>query len=542
MKKRAISLAAAFAAAMALTLTGCGKSSGNSDSAASAAETGASSGAAAETEEGTPDQTANSERMLYVVTSDDVQNLDPSNDTTQARLQVKSQIYETLVRFDDEGTLVPWLAESWEYEDDYTTLIKLREGITFSNGEPFTANDVMFTFTRTIENKLIGFMEVGSIDLDKSEVVDDHTIRLVSTCPGSLQMRMFENPDTGIISEKAYNDANGDFWNGAAVGTGPYTYVSYAAGDSIVLKANENYWNKDAAPQIKNLTFRFITDTATRAVEAETGGADIVYDIDATDIDRLSENPNLTMVTALGTNNTYLCFNCSDELLSDPKVREAIWYAVDPKSVATVAYGNFGAPADNFFVTGIHGNIPDPNQYFVERDVEKAKSLLAEAGYPNGIDLNIYVSSSNRGRQNMAEVIQAQCAEAGINISIQVLESGALDEILLGDGGQLTLYGQSATTFEGGRPLQHFLPDNNESRMFQFYDDEFVNKVTEALTVADDETRYSMYAECAEMLMENYVALPVWFKGLSAAVQNDIGGFKLTRSYEQHYLQYVYFK
>ena len=135
-----------------------------------------------------------------------------------------------------------------------------------------------------------------------------------------------------------------------------------------------------------------------------------------------------------------------------------------------------------------------------------------------------------------------QCEQVGITLDIQVLESGALDEILLGGDSQLTLYGQSATTFEGGRPLQHFLPDNNESRMFQFYEEDFVNKVSEALTIVDDETRFGMYEECCATLMENYVALPIWFKGLSAAVQNDIGGFQLTRSYEQHYLQYVYFK
>ena len=533
MKKRKLfSLALALVMILSLALTGCGNNSANN---------GSQNGEQGNNSEGGGED-SNADRMLYVVTSDDVQNLDPNNDTTQARLQVKSQIYETLVRFDSEGNLVPWLAESWEFEDDYTTLIKIREGITFSNGEPLTANDVMFTFKRTIENKLIGFMEVGSIDLEKSEVVDDYTIRLVTTCAGSLQMRMLENPDTGIICEKAYTEANGDFWNGAAIGTGPYTYVSYAAGDSIVLKTNENYWNEEAAPKIKNITFRFIVDSATRAVEAETGGADIVYDIEATDLQRLDENPDVNMVTTLGTNCTYICLNCADPILSDPKVREAIWYAVDPKAAATVAYGDFGAPADNFLVTGIHGAIENPEDYFVERDVEKAKSLLAEAGYADGLELNIYVSSSNRGRQDMAEVLQAQCAEAGITLNIQVLEGGALDEVLLGGTSQITLYGQSATTFEGGRPLQHFLPDNNESKMFQYYDEEFVNKVTEALSTVDDETRYGMYADCCAMLMENYVALPIWFKGLSAAVQTDIGGFQLTRSYEQHYLQYVYFQ
>lgn len=529
MKKSKLICLGAAILALALALTGCGGAADNQQPTQG-------------NEAGGENNQADADRMLYVVTSDDVQNLDPSNDTTQARLQVKAQIYETLVRFDENGTLIPWLAESWEFEDDYTTLIKIREGVTFSNGEPLTANDVMFTFRRTIENKLIGFMEVGSIDLEKSEVVDEHTLRLVTTCSGSLQMRMLENPDTGIISEKAYTEANGDFWNGAAIGTGPYTYVSYSAGDSIVLKANENYWNTEAAPQIKNLTFRFIIDSATRAVEAETGGADIVYDIAATDLERLEADPNVNMVTALGTNCTYICFNCADSVLSNPKVREAIWYAVDPKAAATVAYGSFGAPADNFLVTGINGGLKDPGKYFVERDVEKAKALLAEAGYPDGLTLKIYVSSSNKGRQDMAEVLQAQCEQVGITLDIQVLESGALDEILLGGDSQLTLYGQSATTFEGGRPLQHFLPDNNESRMFQFYEEDFVNKVSEALTIVDDETRFGMYEECCATLMENYVALPIWFKGLSAAVQNDIGGFRLTRSYEQHYLQYVYFK
>ena len=533
-KRKLLCLAMALVMLLTLVLSGCGNNSANNGGGSGNGTNNAGDGGDATND--------NEERMLYIVNSQDVQNLDPNNENSQGRLQVKAQIYETLVRFDENGDLVPWLAESWEYEDDNTTLIHLREGITFSNGEPFTANDVMFTFRRTIENQLIGYMEVGSIDLEKSEIVDEHTIRLVTTCAGSLQMRMLENPDTGIISEKAYTEANGDFWNGAAIGTGPYTYVSYAAGDNIVLKANENYWNEEAAPKIKNVTFRFIADSTSRATEAETGGADIVYDIEAADLSRLSENPNLTMMTTLGTNCTYLCFNCEDELLSDPLVREAIWYAVDPQATATVAYGDFGAPADNFFVTGIHGGLENPEDYFVERDPAKAKELLAQAGYPNGIELDIYVSSSNRGRQDMAEALNGQMSEAGITLNVNVLEDGALDEVLLGGDSQLTLYGQSATTFEGGRPLQHFLPDNNESKMFQYYEDDFVNTVTEALTVVDDETRYGMYADCAAMLMENHVALPVWFKGLSAAVQNDIGGFNLTRSYEQHYLQYVYFQ
>lgn len=533
--KRLWSLALALLMALTLVLSGCGGNSGEQTGGQQAS--GSPSGG-----ESSSGGAGDADRMLYVVTSSDVQNLDPNNDTTQNRLQVKAQIYETLVRFDENGELTPWLAESWEFEDDYTTLIKLREGITFSNGEPLTANDVMFTFRRTIENKLIGFMEVGSIDLEKSEVVDEHTIRLVTTCSGSLQMRMLENPDTGIICEKAYTEADGDFWNGAAVGTGPYTYVSYSAGDNIVLKANENYWNKDAMPQIKNVTFRFIIDSATRAVEAETGGADIVYDIEATDLERLSADPNVNMITTLGTNCTYICFNCADSVLSNPKVREALWYAMDAKAAAKIAYGNFGAPADNFLVTGIKGAIENPEEYFIERDIEKAKALLAEAGYADGLTLKIYVSSNNKGRQDMAEVLQAQCAEVGVTLDIQVLEGGALDEILLGGTSQLTLYGQSATTFEGGRPLQHFLPDNNESMMFQYYESDFVDKVSKALTIVDDEERFKLYSECCETLMENYVALPIWFKGLSAAAQNDIGGFELTRSYEQHYLQYVYFK
>ncbi len=481
-------------------------------------------------------------RTLYVVTSDDPSNLDPNDSTAQTHLQVTRQIFETLVYYDNDGNLLPWLAESWEYEDDETLVMHIRQGVMFHDGTELKASDVYFSFKRIIDNKLIGYMEVSGIDIANSEVVDDYTVKFKTFGPQASLIASLENPDTCIISEAAYTAANGDFFNGAAIGTGPYKYVSYSAGDSIVLEAFDNYWNTDAKPYIKHVTMRFITDSSTRATEAESGGSDIVYDINATDLERLMSIDTLNVVTTMGTNTSYLCFNCAIEPFNNEALREAVWYAVEPSVAVSVAYRNFGGLADDFVCPGINGRSANIKDYFVTRDVEKAKQIMTDAGYPDGFSFSICLSSSNQQRIDMAQVFQSQCAEAGITVDIEVLDGSAQDAKLLAGEAQSTIYGLSATTFEAGRPLLHFLADNSESAIWCYYDDtEFNEKLTTALSTIDNDTRFKLYGECEEILMKHFVALPLWYKGLAAACQLDIGGFQLTRSYEQHYLQYVYF-
>ena len=195
---------------------------------------------------------------MTVVISADPGSLDPHDSVTQNKHQSTRQIYETLVVYDDEGKLIPWLAESWEYEDDCTINFKIREGVKFHNGDELKASDVLFTLKRLVDDNTVAAMQVNKVDFSKTEVTGDYTFKLVTVEPYAIQVAMLENPLCGIISERSYQESGGDFFK-APVGTGPYKVVKYSAGDSLALEGFEDYWIA-GQPYVKNLTLRYISE------------------------------------------------------------------------------------------------------------------------------------------------------------------------------------------------------------------------------------------------------------------------------------------
>lgn len=479
---------------------------------------------------------------LRVVLSADPANLDPNSSDSQTHYQSTRQIYETLFVYDDKYQIAPWLCESYEYQRNDTIILHIRKGVKFHNGDELQASDVLFTFKRILEKKLSGMVEVSNVLIDKCQIIDKYTLKLVTNGPVATQIPLLENPASSIMSERAYNEANGNFLKGACVGTGPYQFVSYAAGDQLTLKAFDGYWRK-GEPHIKNLVMRFISDTSSRAVEAETGGADIVYDIGSKDLAIVDKAKGVTIISDLGTNTSHLLLNTAQKPMDNPLVRQAIFYGVDAKAAVNVAYGKFGSFATGWVTPGIKGYDPDlAAKYFPKRDVEKAKKLLAEAGYPKGLTLHISIANNNKERGDMAEVFQAQLAEVGIDLKVDVMESSTWNSFILEGKAQMTIYGFSAADFEADRALVQFMPENVNYKLCSFDNKQFQEMVRTSFVTLDNNKRFQLYQDAAKLLMQNYITLPLWHKALNAAVRDDVGGFKITRSYEHHYLQYVFFK
>jgi peptide/nickel transport system substrate-binding protein len=477
---------------------------------------------------------------LTVVISNDIGTLDPHDNTWFAHHQVTRQIYETLVVRGNQGKLVPWLAESWEFPDDLTILFHIRRGVKFHNGDELKASDVLFSLKRAFSDNTTGALQVNRVNFDACKVIDEYTVKVVTKEPYAMQLAMLENPLICIISERAYKESKGDF-RAAPIGTGPYKFVSYNSGDKVVLVANENYWIK-GEPKTKNVIFRIIADSSSRAIEAESGGADIVYDIGANDLKRVKSNPKVNLVTTLGYNTSYLNFNAAKKPLDNPLVREAIWYAVDVKSAIDIAYGSFGAVATGFVSPGIEGRHPDLSPWFPKRDVAKAKALLAKAGYPNGLTLHICCENSNQQRMDFCEAIQAQLTEVGVKLILDFMEANDLSATLNNGGAELAAYGFTASSGEAGRILMRWLPNATEFKVWNWKDDNYIALCSKALATIDDKARNEMFYKCQEILMEGRVALPIWHKELNAALKPDVKGFNLTPTYEQHYLQHVYFE
>ena len=477
---------------------------------------------------------------LTVILSADPANLDPNDSDSQIHYQATRNIYETLFVYDDDYNIKPWLCESFSYQDDVTIIMKLRKGVKFHNGDELKAKDVYFTIKRIFDRKLPALHDVSNIDIEKCKIIDDYTFKLVTKGPAPTQIPLLEGPATGILSERAFVEANGDFLAGACVGTGPFQYVSYAPGDQLVLKAFDDYWRKDE-PHFENLVMRFIGDSASRAIEAETGGADIVYDIGAKNLESVEAAEGVGIISDLGTNTSHLLMNTSMPPLDNDLVRQAVWYGVDAKVAVKLAYGNFGSFAADWVSPGIKGNNPElAGKYFPKRDVEKAKECLKKAGYPDGVELEIVVPSNNQERCDMAEVFQAQLAEVGIKVKVNIMESSSWIAYILSGKSKMTIYGFSASDFEADRALVQFMPSNMNYNICKFNNKEFQDKILKSFVTLDNEARYQIYRDAIMLLMNNHVTIPLWHKALNAAVKDDIKGFKITRSYEHHYLQYVY--
>ncbi len=346
---------------------------------------------------------------LVVAVANEPTTMDPygKNDSTSANFKV--QVFDTLLALGPDGEAVPCIAESWEYTDDTTLVLHIRDGVVFHNGDPLTADDVFYSIGQTMASTYLQpFVDV--IDLEKSTVDDEHTITLRMTQPcGPLFSQLCY---VYIVPQKYHSEKGAEAFAEEPVGSGPFA----------------RYWG--AKPSVNKLIMRIIAEPSSRTVEIESGGVDIAMNISASDLPMLEENPDVQILRADSYNNCFIGFDCTLAPYDNKLVRQAISCAIDKESIVQTVYGTTGSVADGPISPAIWGYNPGLKPYAY--DPEKAKQLLAEAGYPDGIDVVITTSDAQL-RIDIAEMVQNQLAAVGIRTSVEVLENATyLDKIVNG--------------------------------------------------------------------------------------------------------------
>lgn len=392
--KRKLSKIISIIAISTLALTGCGGGS-----------TPEASNGAGKTE-------------LIVAQGADAKSLDPHATNDQPSSRVMKQIYETLVSQNEKMELQPGLAESWTQLDDTTYEFKLKQGVKFHNGEEFKASDVKFTMLRALESPNVGHI-VGAIDPNKIEVIDDYTIKIGTAEPFAPLLSHLAHTGSSILNEKAVTEA-GENYGQQPVGTGPFKFVSWTNGDNIVFEGFEDY--HEGAPKLTKITFRSIPENTNRTIELETGGVDLIYDVDPNDVTRVEENDNLVLQRIANLSTTYIGFNCKKAPFDNVKVRQAINLALDTDSIIKSVMKGVGAPAKGPLGPMVWASNQNLEPYAY--DVEKAKALLAEAGYPDGFETTIW-TNENQQRMDIAEIAQNQLSAIGVKAEVKVMEWGA---------------------------------------------------------------------------------------------------------------------
>ncbi|WP_199613878.1 ABC transporter substrate-binding protein [Paenibacillus alkalitolerans] len=444
MKKRSVTkIAWILTTAAMLLLTACNN---QSDAGKPSSETG------------TAAQGTEAEKALTFALSQDVDTFDTHNTTAISTEAVMVNLQSYLLKRDHDSKVQPHLVESYEKTDDVTWSFTLRDNITFHNGDPLTAEDVKFSLERVaLDNKLVQHQNYKTIK--EVEIIDDTHFNIITNGPDPVLPYRIAREGSGIFPKKYIEEAGWEGYMKHPVGSGPYQFVEWSKGDRLVLSKYDNYFAGDVT-EWDTVIFRTIIENSTRIGEALTGGVDIAANIPPTDLERVENNDGTTVIPNDTTTVMMLMVNQNPEFkTSDPKVREAIDYAIDNMALIEKYTDGSAAPTRTRIVPGVPGF--EESLYNTHRfDPERAKQLLAEAGYTDSNPLEItYTASQGRtyADSEMAQMIAGMLEAAGIKVKLQLLEASQYVDVRTnGKNAELLQTGWNNTMFDPSLALIHF--------------------------------------------------------------------------------------
>ncbi|MCI6603238.1 MAG: ABC transporter substrate-binding protein [Clostridiales bacterium] len=438
---------------------------------------------------------------LTVATAYDAITLDPVANNDSPSSHAMHQIYQGLIDLDKDSNPIPVLAESWELPDDVTYVFHLRKGVKFHNGEEMKAEDVAYSFERARKAPAVAHI-FGDIKEGSFEMPDDYTIKFQLNKPNTGFFKCLAHASGFIVSKKAVEEEGEKKFGQNPVGTGPFKFVEWKKNDHMTFERFEDFWG-DPKPAYKTMILRVIPEATNRTIELESGAVDIAYELTPQDIDRVESNPDLQVLRVPEYSTQYLGLNLSQKPLDDIRVRQAIAYGLDMKAIDAAVWRGVGKAATGPFEGSMQYSIANDMKPF-PRDVEKAKELLKEAGYPDGLELTLSTNEKTE-RVDMAGWIKNMLAECGISVKIEVLEWAAYIEKLESGEQQMFQIGWTPDAPDADMALWPCFHSSAKGAggNYVFLEDEKVDKLLEdGRKTPDGEERAKIYKEFQEYIDE----------------------------------------
>jgi len=367
---------------------------------------------------------------LIIGRSNEPSALDPQFSRTGNNQMTAENIFQRLLSIDANLQMHPQLAVQWQNLDPLTWEISLRQNVTFHDGSPLSADDVIFSLNRTdkVPNSPAPFTDVVST-VEKVEKIDDHTIRVITKTPNPSLMEQIGR--VFILSKKhAENATLEDFNSGkATIGTGPYRFIEWKPAQSLSLQAYDGYW--DTKPDFNDVEIRFIPNDAARTAALLSGSVDLIDSVPPSDVAHLQRQDGLTVYATDSARLIYLALNMRDETapgivdetgklikpnpFRDVRVRKALSMMIDRRLMVDRILNGSGTPTAQIVPAALGGYVEDLTP--LPPDLEAAKELLRQAGFDNGFGITLY-SSNNRfpGDSDIAQAIGQMFARAGLNV------------------------------------------------------------------------------------------------------------------------------
>jgi peptide/nickel transport system substrate-binding protein len=448
------------------------------------------------------------------------------------------RLYNSLVVVNDQGLIEPALAESWKVTQGGTLYtMNLRKGVTFHNGEAFTADSVIFSWNRG-KGKDVTWRKKWDI-VKGIEKLDDFTIRLKLDAPYPLLLRQISY-FWNIVPEGYLKEVGEDGFVKHPVGTGPFKFVEWKKGDRLVYEANPDYWEADK-PKVAKIIFRPIAESATRMAAIKTGEMDIVSRLTVEEASMLKGVSNVKVVEYPVDRVFYITFNNltsgKGKPTEHPLVRQAMNWAVDMDAIVDALFNGHGKPTNGFFVPSNLGYNASVKPFGY--DPEKAKSLLKEAGYADGFSIEMAAPTGAYSQfEQVCEAIQGYLGEVGIDVKLSLMESGKYWD-LEAKKELPPMFGDSWSCREG-EPLERL--EGTLGGWKQSYsswsDPKIDDMLTRVAVMPDENERAAIYKELQKYMVENppfiYLYQPMTFEAINTKVKN----YK-PRAAEDYYLKNV---
>ena len=481
-----------------------------------AALTGCGGSSTEKTPEGGQTQTGSTDAVANEITVGIAQDLDDSLDPHLAvaagTKEVMFNVFEGLMKPTSTGDLTPAVAESYTVsEDRLTYTFTLREGVKFHNGDEVTAEDVVYSISRCADTTDgTPLVEAFSV-IQSVEAVDERTVAITISEPSN---EFISYMTTAILP------ADYDQQDTAPVGTGPFKFVSRAAQDNIVLEKFDEYWGTPA--YLDKVTFKIMENADSLVMSLQSGAIDLCSHLTSTQVAQLGDD----FYVAEGTMNLVqaLYLNNAEKPFDDVRVRQALCYAVDKQGIIDLAFDGYGSPIGSSMYPAFGKYFDESLTNYYTKDVEKAKSLLADAGYPNGFEMTITVPSNYQPHIDTAQVLVEQLKEIGVTAKIELVEWGTwVSDVYAGRQFQSTVVGVDASNMTARALLERFTSDYGKN-FINYNNADYDALFQQALVTYDDGEQTAIYKAMEKNLTEN--AANVYIQDLAdlVAVRQGLEG------------------
>ncbi|WP_119071111.1 ABC transporter substrate-binding protein [Aggregatilinea lenta] len=470
-----------------------------------------------------PSASAQDGSRIVMAISGEPPNLDPHiNAGTPART-VRLVVYRGLFNYDKEGVASPELAESYTISEDGLTYTFVLRDAQFHNGDPVTAEDVKYSFERILNPETGATFFTQMSVIDGVTAIDEKTVEVKLSKVTAPFIDYLALPESAIVSKSWAEEHDGDL-SGNPMGAGPYMFKEYVEGQRIVVEKFDNFY-KEGLPVTDEIVFEFYPDETTRVNALLSGDVDLISYVPWKDIPMLQADDNLQILGGTGP-FMGLIFNTNFEPFADARVREAVAYAIDRYAVINTALSGQGQPIYGMAVP--QNSIaydPQFDSYF-EYDPDKAKELLAEAGYADGFSARLLSTSQYGMHEQTAVAVQAELAKIGIDLELDLPDwatrieqnlAGDYDLLVVGTAGDVADPDYLSDYYQSGDIRLNNAPGYANARV-----DELLEL---GRTTIDPEERKAIYGELQEIVLEDSPLVFLAWRDQSYAAVKDLQGF-----------------